>query len=58
MILPFNPLTLLAWWREILIGLLVLGIGIQSYRLQGAQGERDILQLEKTERAAPPVKLP
>lgn len=43
-------IAVLSWWREILIGLLVLAIGIQSYRLQGAQGERDILALEKTER--------
>jgi hypothetical protein len=43
-------LSLLAWWREILIGLLVLAIGVQSYRLQGAQAERDILAVEKTER--------
>ena len=48
--LPFNPLALIAWWREILIGLLVVSVGIQSYRLQGAQGERDLLALEKTER--------
>lgn len=34
-----NPLPLLGWWKEILIGLLVLAIGVQSYRLQGAKGE-------------------
>jgi hypothetical protein len=43
-------LSILAWWREILIGILVLAIGVQSYRLQGAKAERDILALEKTER--------
>lgn len=51
MTLPFNPLVLLRWWREILIALLLAAVGVQSYRLQGVQGERDILQLEKTERA-------
>lgn len=40
----------LSWWREILIGLLVVAIGVQSYRLQGVQGERDILVLEKADR--------
>lgn len=34
-----NPFALLGWWKEILIGLLVLAIGVQSYRLQGAKGE-------------------
>lgn len=33
-----NPLALLAWWREILIVLLLAAAGIQSYRLQGEQG--------------------
>lgn len=51
MVLPYNPLALLGWWKEILIVLLVAAIGVQSYRLQGAKSERDILALEKTERA-------
>jgi hypothetical protein len=46
-----NPLALLGWWREILIGLLLIALGLQSYRLLGAQGARDLLALEKTERA-------
>src|SRR4051812_28748382 len=46
-----TPLALLGWWKEILIALLLVAIGLQSYRLQGAQAERDILALEKTERA-------
>src|SRR5690606_7387995 len=33
-----NPLALLAWWREILIVLLLAAAGLQSYRLQGEQG--------------------
>ena len=49
--IPFNPMLLLAWWREILIGLLLVSLGVQSYRLQGTQSERDLLQLENTERA-------
>jgi hypothetical protein len=46
-----NPLQLLGWWKEILIAALVVAIGVQSYRLQGTQAERDILVVEKTERA-------
>lgn len=45
-----NPLMLLGWWREILIALLVAAVGVQSYRLLSAEGERDILVVEKTER--------
>lgn len=35
----FNPALLLGWWKEILIGLLCVAIGVQSYRLQGAKAE-------------------
>ena len=35
---------------HIVVLALVAALGVQSYRLQGAQGERDILALEKSER--------
>jgi hypothetical protein len=37
---------LLSNWKLVLVGLLVLALGIQSYRLQGAQGEVQVLQAE------------
>lgn len=38
-------------WRYVLLAL-VVALGVQSYRLQGAQAERDLLALEKQERLA------
>jgi len=38
------------YWYVLVIAGLFLALGVQSYRLQGALGERDLLALEKTER--------
>jgi hypothetical protein len=49
-----NPLTVLAWlkdnWRLVLFLAVLAALGVQSYRLQGAQAARDLLVLEKVER--------
>jgi hypothetical protein len=37
---------LLSNWKLVLLGVLVLALGIQSYRLQGAQGEVQVLTVE------------
>lgn len=46
-----SGIMILGWWKELLIASLVVAIGVQSYRLHSAQTERDVLALEKTERA-------
>ena len=38
------------YWYVLVIAGLLMALGMQSYRLQGAQGERDLLALEKTKR--------
>jgi hypothetical protein len=51
-----NPLALIGWWREIAMLLLVAALGIQSYKLLGAQGELAVheerIEAEKRYQAA------
>jgi hypothetical protein len=42
---------LLSNWKVLVVGLLVLALGIQSYRLQGAQGEVRVLTVEAKARS-------
>lgn len=42
-----NPLALLGWWKEILIALLLMGLGAQTYRLQGTRAEYSLYRTEQ-----------